>query len=111
MNPQIEPLTKRTLCSQETALLASMPLCLVMFFVPVKGNKEQLGDLTRTFPPWIATTNGKDYGYSKMTVMNATHLLWEQISATEVRVFCGNACLIQDMYVCWLGVFIGLHLS
>ena len=52
----------------------------------MQGNKELLGDLTKTFPPWIALTNGKDYSYSKMTAINATHLLWEQISATQVPV-------------------------
>lgn len=52
-----------------------------MCFVPVKGNKEHLGRLTKTFPLWIAMTIGEEYSYSKMTVINTTHLLWEQISA------------------------------
>lgn len=64
-----------------------------MCCVPVQGNKEHLGDLTKTFPLWIAMTIGEEYSYSKMTVVNTTHLLWEQISAEVCVSFSGHVCV------------------
>ena len=52
-----------------------------MFVCPsvCQGCREGRNHFQRVQPHWVARTN-RDYGYSKMTVHNNTHLTFLQIS-------------------------------
>ena len=53
----------------------------------LQGCREDHGDFKKDQPEWVAFTS-RDYGYSKMTVHNATHLSFQQISADQVSAGC-----------------------
>ena len=61
-------------------LLDGVCLCVCM-----QGCREGHGKFQKDQPDWMAAISS-DYGYSKMTVHNATHLSIQQISADQVCI-------------------------
>ena len=53
-------------------------------FFSSQGCQERVDPFTGTRPPWSAMRSD-DYGYSRMTVYNGTHLYLEQVSDDKVR--------------------------
>ena len=58
-------------------------VCVCVLCVCVQGCREGHGKFQKDQPDWMAAISS-DYGYSKMTVHNATHLSIQQISTDQV---------------------------
>ena len=56
---------------------------LIVFLIMSQGCSERVDPFTGTRPPWSAMRSD-DYGYSRMTVYNGTHLYLEQVSDDKV---------------------------
>lgn len=50
-----------------------------------QGCSEGHNPFIRDYPPWTAFRT-VDYGYSRMTVHNKTHIYLDQVSTTKVRM-------------------------
>ncbi|CAI8049980.1 Acid phosphatase type 7 [Geodia barretti] len=61
------------------------------------GCREDHGDFKKDQPEWVAFTS-RDYGYSKMTVHNATHLSFQQISADQGGKVVDEFTIIKDYH-------------
>ena len=51
----------------------------------MKGCRERHNTFRENQPDWVALTNA-DYGYTRMTVHNGTHISFEQISDDQVNL-------------------------
>ena len=72
------------------------------------GNKEKHDAFTKEKPPWSAFRS-TDYGYTRLFVINATHMHLQQVSDDQVcRLFCPadllKFCAVR-IYQSWLTEF------
>ena len=65
-----------------------------------QGCSEHHDRFAKTFGNWSAF-HSEDYGYTRMQVINATHLYVEQVSVEKVCVcVCVCLCVNEFVYVC-----------
>lgn len=57
-----------------------------------QGCREKHANFQRNQPEWVALTSS-DYGYTKMTVHNQTHISFSQISDDQVCIIFNNTFL------------------
>ncbi|XP_047740593.1 acid phosphatase type 7 [Hyalella azteca] len=61
------------------------------------GCKEDLDGFQLEQPAWSAV-RVKDYGYTRLTVHNHTHLYWEQVSDDQAGVLTDSVWLVRDSH-------------
>ena len=70
-------------------------------FILIQGCREGRNHFLAK-PPWVAHNN-RDYGYSKMTVHNGTHISFKQISDDQVGDHCNRTKLTSRITFCQAG--------
>lgn len=62
-----------------------MEIDIFMLLFTTQGCQERHDPFkNQTIPEWSAVRS-LDYGYSRMQIMNSSHLYWEQVSDDKVR--------------------------
>ena len=64
-----------------TDLTRFLFFCFLFFFF--QGCQEDHDPFEKDYPPWTAYRS-EDYGYTRMTIFNETHLFMDQVSVDKV---------------------------
>lgn len=70
---------------QQNNVLVKVMVCIAYnLFVFLQGCREDHDGFQDDQPDWVAFTSS-DYGYTKMTIHNSTHISFSQISDDQVQ--------------------------
>ena len=68
---------------------------MIFAALSMQGCREKHSPFQKDQPDWMAF-HSQDYGYSRMSVHNHTHITVEQVSADQVR---GTGHIVKLLYI------------